>query len=254
MVAGCFAWVGSFSMITLPVGRVVPWYRRFWVLHGGVPGLIFLSGIVWYNLYNMDFFIQDFFFDRTTNQWRHGGDWWANQLLHDGGRMVIKLTVALAVFLWAGSFVRGGWRHWRRPAAYVLLVIGLCTGVVALGQQLSHLPCPHSMARYDGELAHLSIWDGYFSDQRFGHCFPGKHASGGFSLFFLYYLFRDHRLGLALLGLGGALLAGSLFSFAQMARGAHFFSHNWWSMGIDWAVATLLYAIPFRRQIWTFSK
>ncbi|MBF0584017.1 MAG: phosphatase PAP2 family protein [Magnetococcales bacterium] len=224
---------------------------RFWLLHGLLPGLIFLAGLLCYHLYNWDFVIQDLFFDPAVGRWRHGEAWWANQLLHDGGRGVIKLTALTAGIAWALSFAgkRKRWRSWRRPAAYVLLAIGLCTGVVALIQFVSPLPCPYSLAQYDGDLAHLSAWEGYFSGQRFGRCFPGKHASGGFSLFLLYYLFRDRHLGLALVGLMVGVLAGSLFSFAQMARGAHFFSHNWWSMGIDWGVITLLYAIPFQRRI-----
>lgn len=225
-----------------------PWCGHFWVLHGGLPGLLFLAGIAWCDLYNMDFLIEDLLFDYTTGRWRHGDTWWANQLLHDGGRTLIKLTAAGAFICWVGSFFWVYWRPWRRRVAYILLVIGLCTGIVAVGQLISPLPCPYDLARYNGVLAHISLWDAYFSDQSFGHCFPGKHASGGFSLLMLYYLFRDRGMGLALLGLGVGLLAGSLFSVAQMARGAHFFSHNWWSMGIDWSVATLLYAISFRRQ------
>jgi membrane-associated PAP2 superfamily phosphatase len=230
-------------------GHASPGHGHFWVVHGWVPLLIFCAVMVWYHLFEMDFLIADHFFDFSTGRWRYGKTWWANQLLHDGGRSVIKGTAAVAFLCWAGSWKWISWQRWRRPAAYVLLVIGVSTAVVALGQWISPLHCPTRLARYDGELLHLSVWDSFVSAQPFGHCFPGKHASGGFSLLFCYFLLRDQYARLAWLGLVLGLAVGGLFSFAQMARGAHFFSHNWWSLGIDWAVAVGLYAIPFRQRV-----
>lgn len=44
------------------------------------------------------------------------------------------------------------------------------------------------------------------------------------------------------MGLGPALVAGSLFSVVRMAQGAHFLSHNLWSAAIDWWVAALVFS------------
>jgi membrane-associated PAP2 superfamily phosphatase len=63
----------------------------------------------------------------------------------------------------------------------------------------------------------------------------------------LYFALRDRNITAARIGLLGGLTVGTLFGYAQMARGAHFLSHTVWSAGICWFIALGLYLIMRRK-------
>jgi membrane-associated PAP2 superfamily phosphatase len=53
----------------------------------------------------------------------------------------------------------------------------------------------------------------------------------------------------ALTGLAIGIGVGSLFSFAQQARGAHFLSHDLWSAFIAWGICLALYRYAWRENV-----
>jgi membrane-associated PAP2 superfamily phosphatase len=82
-------------------------------------------------------------------------------------------------------------------------------------------------------------------------CFPGGHSSSGFALLALYFALRDRRPRAARWFLGGALAVGTLFAFGQEARGAHFLSHDLWSLGIAWFTCLAVYRLAFGGRVWS---
>ncbi len=62
----------------------------------------------------------------------------------------------------------------------------------------------------------------------------------------LYFVFRRKNRRLAYVGLTVGLLFGSIFTFGQLVRGAHFLSHNLWSAGVCWGIELLLAALMLR--------
>lgn len=74
-----------------------------------------------------------------------------------------------------------------------------------------------------------------------GRCRPGGHASAGFSLLALFFVLRDRRPRAARIALVVALGLGSLFSLGRMLQGAHFLSHNLWTLLINWVICVLTY-------------
>ena len=79
-------------------------------------------------------------------------------------------------------------------------------------------------------------------------CFPGAHASSGFALFCLYFVFRDNSRRMARWMLAVAIAVGIAFSIGQEARGAHFLSHDVTSAAIVWFVQLALYARVFEAR------
>jgi len=75
-----------------------------------------------------------------------------------------------------------------------------------------------------------------------GHCFPGGHASAGFSLLAFYFAgLALRKPALARAGLCGGLAAGMVFGLTRMAQGAHFLSHILWAALVCWLVMLALY-------------
>ena len=66
-----------------------------------------------------------------------------------------------------------------------------------------------------------------------------------------YFIFYRSNRRLAIGGLLTGVVTGSVFALAQQLRGAHFASHNLWTILLCWAVALLLYTLPcFGADCW----
>ncbi len=69
-------------------------------------------------------------------------------------------------------------------------------------------------------------------------CFPAGHTSSAYAWVALYYYFRTVAPRFRWYGLAFGLALGLVFDIGQQLRGAHFFSHCLWTLGIAWCVAT----------------
>ena len=222
---------------------------RFWLYHAVYPFLLFVLLAILFERSDIDLVVSDRFFDFQARAWKYKDSWWAEGLIHLQGRRLALSFFLVTLAAWALSFLREAWKPWRRTALYLVLAIGLGTGSVALVKETVNRHCPWNCTRYGGDVPYGKLFDPLPASCRKGNCFPAGHAAAGFSLmsgYFIYYR-RDQRKALGLLALG--LLVGSLFGFAQIARGAHFVSHNVWSLALCWFVGLGLYAGPFRRSV-----
>jgi membrane-associated PAP2 superfamily phosphatase len=187
--------------------------------------------------------VADLFFDARAQRWIWGGSFWSNELVHSGGRdLVAGVCIAALAVLFAGA-ITPPLRRARRAASFVVLSVGLATGLVALLKMATNVDCPRDLARYGGDLPYVRLFEDKPDEVPAGACFPGGHSSGGFALWCLYFVRRDYdpprapwRLG----GLAAGLAIGSVFAVGQRARGAHFPSHDLWSAAIAWFVTSSL--------------
>lgn len=141
-------------------------------------------------------------------------------------------------------------RPLRRAGAYLALVILLGTGLVALGKRTTNVDCPWDTVPYGGDRPYVRLFADRPDGLPPGRCFPAGHSAGGFSLLGLYFVFRERRRALARAGLAVGLAMGTVFAFGQWVRGAHFASHDLWSVIVCWLVAYGLYALAFRGRLW----
>jgi len=125
--------------------------------------------------------------------------------------------------------------------AYISLTILFATGIVAGLKHYSSIDCPWALSIFNGTHPYFHLFSDRAGVLTHGGCSPGGHSSGGFSLLLFYFLFRDYNKRYAYSALGFAILVGSIFSFGQWVRGAHFVSHDLSSAIICWVVALLLY-------------
>ena len=223
---------------------------RFWFWHLFVP-LVLFSGLVFLSEHGgWDLTLSEPFYDPGQGGWYLKKSWWAEGLIHKGGQKLVFTIAAFSLLAAVLATFRPQWQHWRRPCLYLALCIGLGTGAVAMGKLITHRHCPWSIAEFGGTVPYSGLFEPVpESCGGKGRCFPAGHASGGFSLMGGYFIFRNRRPGLAAAGLILGLSLGSLFGFGQVARGAHFVSHNLWSAMICWLVALTLYVFPFHGRL-----
>ena len=132
---------------------------------------------------------------------------------------------------------------------FLLTTMALVPASIATFKRISPVPCPWDILRYGGDLPYLPTFEYAFGPASSGHCFPAGHASGGFILFALYFVslpFTHKPLARFLLP---GIVVGWIFALGQQSRGAHFLSHDVWTMSICWFGALALFLL-FRPGRW----
>ncbi|MEZ5458520.1 MAG: phosphatase PAP2 family protein [Steroidobacteraceae bacterium] len=182
------------------------------------------------------------FFDATSGRFigTGAGDWWARDLLHHGGRNLIRAAGLAAVCIWIASHVQPSWRALRKPAGYVALCLATSAAVVAALKFGTRMDCPRDLLEFGGTNPVLGLLDHRPAGLPAAACFPGAHAASGVSLLSLYYAMASVRGRYDSRWLLPAVIAGVSFAFAQEARGAHFLSHDLTGAAVSVIVAVLL--------------
>lgn len=217
---------------------------RFWTRHAALPGLLLGAVFLSLELFDLDRAIARAWFFAPSTGWlgAGAGDWWAHELLHDGGRWLVRGVAAGALVTWLVSFAAPPLRPWRRSAGFIALTMLASVSLVGALKAVTNVDCPWDLSGFGGS----NPWVPLFSD-RPGYlpraqCFPGAHSSSGFALVCFYFLWRDRAPRLALAGLLAGILVGVAFAIGQEARGAHFLSHDLASAAIVWFMQLALYA------------
>lgn len=219
---------------------------RFWWTHAFAPLAAFVACISIIALAGLDQRIAAaLFHDAATGAWIGRGSWWAEQLLHDGGRNAVRLLGLAGLALLIASRFRDDLRHWQRPAAYFVVSLLLVTGLAGGLKALTNVDCPWDLQQFGGTRPYVGLLEDRPDALPHAACFPGAHSSSGFALLCLYFLLRHRGRVPAALGLAAGLVTGAVFSFAQQARGAHFLSHDLWSLAIAWYTCLGLYVRVF---------
>ena len=212
--------------------------KTFWLFNAA--GLLAYA-LLLIQLFPVNGTLDHWFIDQwvdSTGHFFERDNWWLTHIAHHGVKNVIIGLLVILLIQLIGSFYQTNWRHYRWPSGYVL-ISALCTTIlVGLLKSQSGHACPWSLVQVQqqhlGWLDHLS---------KAGHCFPGGHASAGFALialFFAYHQTQPHKARCYLLA---ALLLGFAMGWGLMMRGAHFLSHNLWTLWVAWAVNLGLCAI-----------
>lgn len=166
---------------------------------------------------------------------------WLEDILHDRAKQAVIALGVLAIAGFVLSLLRVKWRAWRRPLGYLVLALALSTSIVTPLKTLTAVQCPWSLSEFGGTEAFSPLLGERATTDHPGRCWPGGHASAGFSLLALFFALRDRRPRAARIALVMALGLGTLFSIGRMMQGAHFLSHNLWTLLFDWLICVLCY-------------
>ena len=155
--------------------------------------------------------------------------------LHSGGRVVAWLLLAVLALDLLRPFTRNGPSRQMRA---LWLAVVLSTAVLVPGlKRLSSTSCPWDLTPFGGLAPYVPHWLLSVADGGPGHCFPSGHAVAVLAFIGVYFLWREHRPGLAR-GIAAAVWGlGAVYGTVQVLRGAHFVSHVWWAAWLCWVIA-----------------
>ena len=214
---------------------------RFYRWHLWLPLLAFAVASLVLMVLHGDQWLADRVYALQGHTWALQYAYVTQDLLHAGGRQASKdLWFALVPVLGV-SLLLPRMHEWRRPLVYLLVASLLSSAVVGLLKRWTDMDCPWDLLRYGGDKVYHGLLMHRPSGMGHGTCFPAGHASAGYGWIALYFFFLAARPALRWWGLGFALGVGLVFGVTQQLRGAHFLSHDVWTLMICWLTALLLY-------------
>jgi membrane-associated PAP2 superfamily phosphatase len=214
----------------------------FWTWHLWVPLMLVLLVSALIELLALDQQLASWIYQLEGGRWALRDHWLTNELLHTGGKRLSLLIALLCLAGLASTFVK------KSLVSYRPIFIYLCVSAIAASALVSFIKhdlavsCPWEFAPYGGELAYVSVWQQLWLRTGAG-CFPAAHATAGYAWVCVYFAGRALAAPWAKKALLAAVLLGVLLGGAQQLRGAHFISHDLWSLAVCWLVALLCYRL-----------
>ncbi|MGH8039815.1 MAG: phosphatase PAP2 family protein [Stenotrophomonas sp.] len=188
-----------------------------------------------------DQWLADQFYRLEGHHWALQNAWLTSHLIHKGGKWASTFGALLAIVLCFHAWRSERAAAWRWPLLYLVLAVALGTGLVSLLKSVTHMDCPWDLTRYGGTREFVGLLAARPHGMPTGVCFPAGHSSAGFAWVSLYFFALMVRPAWRWGGLAVGLLAGGVFGLSQQLRGAHFLSHDLWTLATCWTVSLLLF-------------
>ncbi|WP_295012234.1 phosphatase PAP2 family protein [Sulfuricurvum sp.] len=198
--------------------------------------------VIFFGLSGTDIWVQNHFYNPLENKWLLDRDEPILKFIFYDGikRLIIILNVLVLIGLilwWKKPFLA----QYRRGLVIVVLSAIFVPLVVGSFKALTNLPCPKNLEIYGGNYPHTCVWEKYpstFCQEGKIKCWPAGHASGGFALLSLIYLFRTRKAKI-LAGSVAMAIGWSMGSY-KMLIGDHFLSHTFITMVMAWFIISLI--------------
>ena len=210
--------------------------------------LLLIFSVLFFALSSIDIKIQDAFFDYSSHTWILDRELQPYKFIFYDG--IKKLLIIIGIlFLITLTFFRKNptVQAYKKGVLIVVLSAILVPVVVGGLKKATNMPCPKNEIHYGGVYPSTKVWESYpnkFQKCSKICCFPAGHASGGFALLSLFFLFKRKRN--RVFALIGALIVGWSMGLYKMLIGDHFFSHTFITMVIAWLIVLLLKKIVDR--------
>ena len=207
-----------------------------------ITAALLVGAILFFGLSGADVWVQRHFYNFQTHQWIvDTNDEVLKFIFYDG---IKRLLIVIAVLLLLGLIL--GWKRERmRSYRRGLIIVVLSSIVVPLAvgslKAVSNMPCPKNLNIFDGAYPHTCVWEKYTAKEchlEKQKCWPAGHASGGFALLSLVFLFhrRKNKIAAATMAM---VIGWSLGSY-KMLIGDHFLSHTVITMILAWLLILLI--------------
>ena len=192
--------------------------------------------------FQLDLTLAQWIFAWEGHQWALKDHWLFSEVLHQRGRQFSITLLLPCLILLLASGIRPRLRPYRRVLAYLVIAPLIASGMVLLGKHSTGVDCPWSLQPFGGDGPYSPLLQQLFNGGD-GSCFPAGHASAGYAWLALYFAAAAVQPRWRYAALALALGLGLLFGAAQQLRGAHFLSHDIWSLALCWCCCALMAAL-----------
>jgi len=213
-----------------------------------IPLILLVIDLITFQFTTLDLAVQDLFYNFYNSSWllSNKDNWILHFILYSGEKkliLIFGISVVLALIFFRKNKMVSDYKSGLMIVAFSLIVVPFTVGQL---KGSTNMPCPCQLERYGGKFMESKLFSCYPSDfiqPEKAKCYPAGHASGGFALMGLYFLFktkRNKRLALA-----GAFLTGWVTGLYKMMIGDHFLSHTITTMLLAWILIFLVSKIVY---------
>jgi membrane-associated PAP2 superfamily phosphatase len=207
-----------------------------------ITASILIAAVLFFGLSGTDIWLQGHFYNPQTHQWIvDSNNGVLKFIFYDG---IKRLLIIVAVLFLLGLLI--GWkkewmRFYRRGFIIVVLSSIIVPFVVGSLKNVTNMPCPKSLDIFDGTYPHTCVWEKYHTKDchlEKQKCWPAGHASGGFALLSLVFLFHSRKN--KMIAGSVAMVIGWSMGTYKMLIGDHFMSHTIITMILAWLLILLI--------------
>ncbi len=244
--------------------------NRFYLANFGVPLLFAVIVFIFFDMTNLDLVFSNLFYDPINQIFPLNENRLFEQITHKWARIIPNWTGELAIlgtllsFLWPrlkaerhakiiaalekiklATLLKFLTKH-RRDFLFIVFAFSVSTGCIHYLKSHTSVYCPVETTVYGGKVEKTEWYENFTLLHKAGdgRCWPGGHASGGFSMLALYFIARRYRWRHAKALLYGTMLLGFIYGTTRVFQGWHYMSHTLWSGIFVW-LSTLLTALAF---------
>ena len=207
-----------------------------------ITAILLISVIAIFQLCVLDIFIQSFFYNFDTKNWLIDKDEPILKFFfYDGIKnLLILFAVNILIFL---IFLRKKEliQEYKKGLIIVLLSAIFVPVIIGSLKAISNTPCPCNIVNFNGTYPETKVFDSYpkgFIQTSKAKCWPAGHASGGFALMALFFLFKTPKNQKRALVV--ALVIAWSMGLYKMLLGDHFLSHTIITMIMAWLIILII--------------
>jgi membrane-associated PAP2 superfamily phosphatase len=217
--------------------------------HLVLPLIVLAAFLLCLEFTQLDVWLASHFYNAELHQWAYRDNWLMQAVLHKGGRYVVyAIGVGLLSFCLASYRSKSAFYGYRHHLTFLLLASLSGPLFITYLKSHTHIYCPWDLAIFGGGKPYIKLFDAVDNNLSIGHCFPSGHSGLGFTFVSVYFFFLLVKPDFKYYGLSVGLVTGLIFGIDQEIRGAHFFSHDVFSLVICWFSSLLLFMVFFRKQ------
>ncbi len=220
---------------------------NLWV-YLGIPAVTAIT-LLLLELTSLDMDIARLAYDPAAGGFIGKHSYFLENVLHNHAKQAVIAMGVLSFVSFVASFFVAKLKPWKRELGCLVLSMTLSTSFVTPVKVVTSVQCPWSLTEFGGHETYSELLSPRPPTDKPGRCWPGGHAATGFTLFALFFVFRDRKPRLAKAGLIFAFGLGTVFSIGRMLQGAHFFSHNIWTAVFCWLICLGAYYVVLYRPI-----
>jgi len=215
-----------------------------------ITSLCLFIVIGFFEVTSFDLVIQEYFFEFSTSSWILNSDEpIAKFIFYDGIKKLIILFSLIVLFSLIFFRKKEIVKKYKQGLIIVLLsliIIPLCIGSL---KAVTNTPCPKNIEYFGGNYPNVQLFDAYpqdFIQESNIKCWPAGHASGGFALLSLFFLFKKRKN--RIIALVTAITIGWAMGLYKMFIGDHFLSHTLITMIIAWLIILMIVKIVHYKE------
>ena len=215
-----------------------------------ITAFLLIAVIALFQLTELDIFVQNFFYNFETQNWIIDKNEPILKFFFYDGIKILFIIFDVSI-LFSLIFLRKNKLIQEYKKGLIIVFLSGVSVPLIIGslKDITNTPCPCNIVHFNGLYPENKVFDHYpeeFIQKSKAKCWPAGHASGGFALMALFFLFKTPKNQKK--ALIGALIIGWSIGTYKMLLGDHFLSHTLITMLIAWLIILIIVKLTQFKQ------